>query len=210
MRRQAQSSHLRAFSGAVAILALATAARYALTPLVGETGLPYLTYFPAIAAVGWIGSVPLALFATVLAAAIANLLFVAPAFGIVLTLPTVVSLLAFIVTGGAIAMLTARLEAAAMESAARARQADERAAALEVERENLQRESRRLRLLADVSTMGVANATFLDVAQHAVRRLAEEIGDASVVRLLDGEQLNAIAWHHVESEARPLLEAALL
>jgi signal transduction histidine kinase/ActR/RegA family two-component response regulator len=205
-----RNQRLAAFGIAVVAVAAATAARYLLTPVLGQTALPYLFYFPAVAAVGVTGTLAAALFATALSALAANVFFVAPHFSFDIGTAGGVGLIAFLGTSGAIAVITARLEAAMATAAERARLASDRSEALERERTSLQRESRRLTLLADVANVGLANPTFEEVARRAARRLAEEIGDTCVVRVRDGERLTAVAWHHAQPEARQLLEAAML
>jgi signal transduction histidine kinase/CheY-like chemotaxis protein len=207
--------HLRhsnriAFGVAVMAVAAATLARYLLTPVLGPLALPYLFYFPAVAVVGLTGNLAAAMFATLLSALAATVLFVAPHFGLDIDSNSSIGLVAFLITGSAVAGITARLERAVGQEAERTRSASERATALEGERANLQRDSRRLALLADVANVGVANPTLQEVAQHAARRLSEEIGDACVIRVREGDRLTAVAWHHAQAEARPLLEAAML
>jgi signal transduction histidine kinase/ActR/RegA family two-component response regulator len=91
-----------------------------------------------------------------------------------------------------------------------ARFAAERNAALERERAKLERESRRLALLAEVASSGAVNPSFKDVARHAAERVAERLGDACIIRLVEDGQLVAVAWNHREPEARRFLETSLL
>jgi signal transduction histidine kinase len=205
-----RQSHSTAFGIAVLAVAAATAARFLLTPIVGPTGLPYLLYFPAVAAVGLTGHIAASLLAALLSALVANLLWVSSGASIELSLSNGVALSGFLLASTVVATMMVRLERALSESAQRAREADERSAALEDERSKLQRESQRLALLADVASIGTADPTPKEVAQHAARRISEVIGEGSVIRVRDGEHLSALAWHHVEPEARPLFEAALL
>jgi signal transduction histidine kinase/ActR/RegA family two-component response regulator len=205
-----QYSTVVAFAIAIGAVATATLTRYLLTPVFGPSAFPYLFYFAAVAAVGLTGNLAAALFATLLSALAANALFVAPRLGLDIGFGDSIALVAFLITCGAIAGITARLEKALGKTAERERLANDRTEALEQERTNLQRESRRLSLLADVANIGVANPTFTDVAQRAARRVSEEIGESCVIRVREGELLTAVAFHHVEPEARPLLEAAIL
>jgi signal transduction histidine kinase/ActR/RegA family two-component response regulator len=199
-----------AFAIALAAVGAATGARYLLTPVIGSSGLPFIFYFPAIAIVGLTGHLGAALFATLLSALVGSYLFVAPMLQLTGPItPGHISLVAFLLTAGTIAVMTARLERALNESAERARIAADRTQALERERANLQRESRRLSLLADVSNVGLAKPTFKDVANHAARRVAEEIGDACIIRVFEGDELLPVAWRHVSPEAMPYLEAML-
>jgi signal transduction histidine kinase len=202
--------HVRAFGIAVLAVAAATAARYVLNPVFGPSALPYLFYFLAVAAVGLTGNVWAGLFATLLSAAVANILFITPQHTLVIEFSGGVALAVFLVASGAAAALTAKLETALRDSAERARLANDRAAALEHERANLQRESRRLALLAEVANIGLPNPTFKQVAQHAARRTAEQIGEGCVIRIRQGDGLAAMAWHHVSPEAARFLEAVML
>ena len=200
-----------AFLIATVVIAIATIFRWALTPLIGATALPYIFYFPAVAFVGLLGNLPAALFATVLAAVTADLFFISPP---VLTgagdLGSRVAFGAFVVTNGAIAAMTARLDALLTREAERARLATERGNALEAERSKLDRESRRLSLLAEVSSLSLVNPAFADVAKHIARRIAEVIGDACIIRVLDDGRLVVVATHHAAAEAMPFLEKVLL
>jgi signal transduction histidine kinase/CheY-like chemotaxis protein len=206
---QVRHPNLVTFAVAIAAVTAATAARYLLSPVLGTASYPYLFYFPAVAVVGLTGSLTAALFATLLSAVAANALFIPQEiFGSGMTGSVV--LLAFLVSCGAVAGITARLEKIVSATAERARRASDRTDALERAHEILQREGQRLRLLADVANMGVANPTFDDVVQRAARRVAEEIGDACIIRVREGELLTVAAWHHVDADARPLLEAVIL
>jgi signal transduction histidine kinase/ActR/RegA family two-component response regulator len=91
-----------------------------------------------------------------------------------------------------------------------ARAAVERNEALEQERAKLERETRRLALLAEVASTGVATPSFTDVARHAAERVAERLGDACIVRLVQDGQLVAVAAKHRSPEARRFLETSLL
>jgi PAS domain S-box-containing protein len=68
---------LARYGAAVACVALATAARLLLDPLLGE-GLPYITYFPAVALAAWYGGTGPSLLALALGALVADYLFIPP------------------------------------------------------------------------------------------------------------------------------------
>src|ERR1051326_4827874 len=66
------------YSVAVICVTAGWAAREALTPALGPTALPFLTFFPAIAAAAWFGRLGPALSAVVLSATAANWFFIEP------------------------------------------------------------------------------------------------------------------------------------
>jgi signal transduction histidine kinase/ActR/RegA family two-component response regulator len=122
----------------------------------------------------------------------------------------IVGLAAFFLSGGLIALLAVRLRRQRQQLVMAARTASARNDALEGERTKLEQETRRLALLAEAANTGVPNPTFADVARHAAERVAETVGDACTIRLLQNNQLVTVAWHHVNREAMPYLEAMLL
>ena len=208
--RQIRTNAAAAFLVSVVAVFAATLVRYLFTPLIGPTGLPYIFYFPAVALVGLTGNLGAALFATLLSALAGHFFFIAPELGLAMSAPSSIGLVTFLATAGAIAGITARLEKALAETAARARFAAERTETVERQRADLERDSRRLALLADAANVGLPNPAFEDVARHAARRVAENIGDACIIRVVDGDRLNVVACHHVAPDAIPYVEAVLL
>src|SRR5436190_13939319 len=84
------------WQGYAAALALAAAAwllRAALTPLVGPTAVPFITFFPAIAAVAWYGGLGPACLAIAIALFAADWSFMPPLH--VLSAPSVYDVAAF-------------------------------------------------------------------------------------------------------------------
>jgi signal transduction histidine kinase/ActR/RegA family two-component response regulator len=203
-------SNLQAFGIGAAAVAIATLLRYLFIPLVGPTAVPYVFFFAAVTLVGLTGNLAAALFATLLSAIIASWFFVSPPFAFLSDAAVAIPLAAFVATGGAVAALTARLERALRNAEARARVTTERNEALEEERSKLEREARRLALLAEISETGRATPTFDDVVKNASVRVAETIGDGCIIRVLRDGKLGVVGWHHREPEALPMLEAVLL
>jgi len=197
---------LRPFVIALVGVAAAAFVRWLFNPLIPGPRLPFLFFFPAVALVGLTGNLAAALFATVLSAFVASELFISP---FETGAPETTALITFVVTGGAIAAITARLDAARTSSAERARVATERSEELERERAKLEREGRRLTLLADVSHVSPPSPTFEEVASHAARRIAETIGEGCIIRIHEGDRLVPVAWHHSSVEAMPFLAATL-
>lgn len=63
----------------------ATLLRMALTPLVGDTAVPYIIYFPAVLATGWFWGLRPALVCTVLSALAGDSFFILPQYSLLLT-----------------------------------------------------------------------------------------------------------------------------
>ena len=64
---------------------------------------------------------------------------------------------------------------------------------------------RRLALLAEISTTGLATPSFQDLARDIARRTAHVVGDYCIIRMLREGRLNGVAFAHVSSEAEPLI-----
>jgi PAS domain S-box-containing protein len=64
----------------------------------------------------------------------------------------------------------------------------------------------RLAVLAEISTTGLTGIPFDELASRIARRAAEAVGDYCIIRMLRGDDLEAIAWAHVEQEAEPLVQ----
>jgi signal transduction histidine kinase/ActR/RegA family two-component response regulator len=204
------SGYPAAYAIAIVATAASTAIRAALDPILGQS-IPYTLYFPAVAFVAFTGRLGASLITTVASAIVANLLFVGPRFRFsVGTTAEAVDVAAFLIAGALIAVLTDRLYQHRQQLLAAAQTAAERNATLEEERAKLERESTRLALLAEVATIGVANPSFREVANHAAERVAERLGDACVIRLQQDGQLVAVAWKHRDPAARRFLETSLL
>ena len=199
-----------AYAIAIVSIAATTAIRAALDPILGQS-IPYTLYFPAVALVAFTGRLGASLFTTVASAFVGNLLFVGPRFEMSLnTTAEAVGIAAFLITGALIAVLTDRLYQHRQQLLVAAQTAAERNATLEEERAKLERETTRLALIAEVASLGVANPSFRDVATHAADRVAERLGDACVIRLLQDGQLVAVSWKHRDEAGRRFLETSLL
>ena len=86
------------YAVAVATVVLAWAARAALTPLWGPTGVPFIFFYPAIVVTAWYGRRGPALLAIVLSTLTANWFFVEPRHSFWLSRPSeVVALAAFVI-----------------------------------------------------------------------------------------------------------------
>jgi PAS domain S-box-containing protein len=122
---------------ALVAIAIATLARWVVDPLVGDR-VPFATYFAALVAVGMFGSLGATLFATVVSATVAELLFISPRHSFALsTLPDAFSVLVFLLSGLAVAFLADRMQRtrAALGDAVTAQ--SEKSAQLQGERKRL-------------------------------------------------------------------------
>ncbi len=208
--RVSSRSNLFAFGVAALAVALATGVRHLLTSLVGPTAVPYVFYFAAVTGVSLTGNFAAALFATFLSALAVGRFFTSPPFAFLSSAADAIPLVAFILTSTAVAALTARLEQALRTAETRTRLTTERNEALERERANIEREASRLALLADITDTVRASPTFDEVVRNTARRVAETIRDACIIRVLRDGKLKAVAYHHREPAAMPMLEAVLL
>jgi signal transduction histidine kinase/ActR/RegA family two-component response regulator len=189
---------------------VSTVVRLALEPIVGDS-IPYTLYFPAVALVASTGRLGASLLTTIASAFIANYLFVEPQFALALRSGSnVIGLLAFLLAGGMVTLLADRLYRQRRQLIDAAEVATERHAALERERANLELETKRLALLGEVASIGVVNPSFRELAGHTAGRLAERLGDACIIRLLEEGHLIAVAWKHRDPSARRFLDTSLL
>jgi PAS domain S-box-containing protein len=128
------------FSYAVAVVAIAaaTAARFAIDPIVGGR-VPFATYYLAVTAVAFFGNLGAAIFATIAAALVGNFFFVPPQNTLSLaTGPDQIAMGLFIVTGSLVAILTNHLNQTRAHLAATVEAADSHAKAAQLERARLQ------------------------------------------------------------------------
>jgi PAS domain S-box-containing protein len=93
------------YGSAIAIIAVATALRFALSPVWG-VGLPYITFYPAVMFSAWLGGFGPGLVATALSALIADYFWISPAFSLAIgEVPDTLGLLVFIAMGVVISAL---------------------------------------------------------------------------------------------------------
>jgi PAS domain S-box-containing protein len=98
-------SAILGYGVAVVAVVLAALARAAVDPLVGQR-VPFATFYVAIVAVGFFGSLGAALLATILSAFLGNYLFVEPRFALpLINVGDIVALSLFVITGGIVAVL---------------------------------------------------------------------------------------------------------
>jgi PAS domain S-box-containing protein len=108
---------------AVASVVVATAARLALNPALGETNVPYITYFLAVIVTAWACGFWPAMLSVALGAAAAAYFFVAPTFSLFVSESEhILSLIIFLFVGSVIAVLSEamRRARARVEETARA------------------------------------------------------------------------------------------
>jgi PAS domain S-box-containing protein len=93
------------YGSAIAIIAVAAALRFALSPVWG-VGLPYITFYPAVMCSAWLGGIGPGLVATALSALIADYFWVSPAFSLAIREgPDVLGLLVFTAMGVLISVM---------------------------------------------------------------------------------------------------------
>ena len=94
------------YSAAVVATVAATLLRAALTPLVGESGVPFITYFPAVLFVAWYGGIWPASLCILLSGLAGDYYFLAPLHSMLLpNIGDQVTLLLFVLIGLGIALL---------------------------------------------------------------------------------------------------------
>jgi PAS domain S-box-containing protein len=93
------------YGSAIAIMAVATAVRFAMSPVWGA-GLPYITFYPAVMVSAWLGGIGPGLVATAVSAVLADYFWVSPVFSFAIgDRPDAVGLLVFIAMGVLISLL---------------------------------------------------------------------------------------------------------
>jgi PAS domain S-box-containing protein len=98
----------------------ATLLRLALTPLIGDTAVPFITFFPAVLFSAWYGGLRVGALTVVLSVLVANYYFVPPANSFGIPNPAdQITLLIFVVVGFGMALLS-HSQRRALERAARA------------------------------------------------------------------------------------------
>jgi signal transduction histidine kinase/ActR/RegA family two-component response regulator len=187
----ARQSRIQPFLVALVSVAVATGARIAVDPLVGDR-VPFATYFAAVAAVALFSDVRAALATTLISAFVSSLLFVPPRGDFApATVADGIALLLFVGTGVIISLLAARVQRA------RWRLHDAMDAELQ--------QAARLSLLSDVATTGLTGTRFEDLAQHIARRAAEAVGDYCIIRMLRGDALEPVASAHIDPAAEAIV-----
>jgi PAS domain S-box-containing protein len=169
----------------VAVLAVftATAIRMALTPLLGDD-VPFITFFPAIIAVAWLGGWRPAVLSTGLFAAIANYLFVEPHGAFALSNPAHLAALAiFIAVGLGISAITGRFRQSRIsEQLARAR-AERAQRDL---RENLDEVTRMQQVSTRLLQAGDISEVLRDILDAAIEITGADMGN---IQMLEGGAL---------------------
>jgi PAS domain S-box-containing protein len=66
---------------------------------------------------------------------------------------------------------------------------------------------RRLALLAEISTTGLLKPAFNEMATHIAKRTADVLGDFCMIRVIEHDALNAVAYAHRFPEAAAYLQA---
>jgi PAS domain S-box-containing protein len=66
---------------------------------------------------------------------------------------------------------------------------------------------RHLALLAEISTLGATHPNFTDLAESIAARATAVIGDACIIRMVDGNMLKCVGYDHRDAEALPYLRA---
>src|SRR5712692_8295992 len=94
--------------GAAVVAVFATALlRMALTPLIGDTAVPFITFFPAVLFSAWYGGFRTGVLSVVLSALAADYYFVSPVRSFLIPAPAdQITLLIFVFVGLGIAMLS--------------------------------------------------------------------------------------------------------
>ncbi|MDX6694637.1 MAG: hypothetical protein QOF02_2240 [Blastocatellia bacterium] len=111
---------------AVASVVVATAARLALNPALGDTNVPYITYFLAVILTAWACGLRPALLSVLLGALAAAYFFVAPTFSLFIGASEhLLSLSIFLFVGSAIAVLSEAMHRARARAEATARSLSE-------------------------------------------------------------------------------------
>jgi signal transduction histidine kinase/ActR/RegA family two-component response regulator len=176
-----------AYGLAVAAIAITTAARVALDPLLGQS-LYYTLYFPAVALVAFTGRLGASLLTTVASAIVANYLFVAPRYQLALvTVNDLVAVVAFLAAGGLIAILADRLYRQQQDLLVAVRTVSERNDALEKERAKLERE------IASRRELALENARLLADAERDAEEARRARADAEEASRVKDEFLGTLS-----------------
>jgi PAS domain S-box-containing protein len=180
-------SPLLNYGAAVLATLAATILRMALTPLIGETAVPFITYFPAVLFSAWFGGFRAGALTVILSALAADYYFVPPLNSFVMPNPEdEITLLIFVSVGFGTALL------AHSQSQALARadsEAAQRAKAEAAEREQRRWFQTTLGSIGDgaIATDAMGRVTFLNDAAHSL-----------------------IGWSREEAAGRPLEEVFLI
>jgi signal transduction histidine kinase len=181
----------RHYAVALIVVALATLARLAVDPVVGDR-VPFATYFAAVAAVGLFAQIGAALFTTGLSAVVAAYLFVPERHSFAIATPAdAVGIGLFVTSGGIVALMAGRMQ--------RIRARLQRAADAE------SAQAARLATLAEISTTGLSGMRFEDLAQRIASSAAKAVGEYCIIRILHDGALDAVASAHVDPAAEPLV-----
>jgi signal transduction histidine kinase/CheY-like chemotaxis protein len=176
-----------AYGLAVAAIAITTAARVALDPLLGQS-LYYTLYFPAVALVAFTGRLGASLLTTVASAIVANYLFVAPRYQLALvTVNDLVAVVAFLAAGALIAILADRLYRQQQDLLVAVRTVSDRNDALEKERAKLERE------IASRRELSLENARLLVNAERDAEEARRARADAEEASRVKDEFLGTLS-----------------
>jgi PAS domain S-box-containing protein len=133
-----QASRLNSYLIAIVAVAVSAGVRYLLDPILGAA-IPYTLFFPAIALVAFTGSLGAAVFASLLAAVAANVLFIAPRLTVSgVRAIELIGLATFLISGGIISVLAHRLKKQQRDLTVIADSAETHRRELQVERTRLQ------------------------------------------------------------------------
>ncbi len=167
---------------ALAVVAVAFLARWAMTPLVGPDRLPFLTFFPAVLIATALGGRWTGLAALLMGAVVAVGAFVEPLFG--LSPQMAWSFVVFVLTGGVIWLTAALLRSTVLKFR-------EKKAQLEAEAAERERASQQLRTVAGELEHRVRN--LLSLIQGLVQLSARGVDSVEAYQKALGERLQALA-----------------
>ena len=168
-----KASRLAVYGGVVVIVAAATLLRMALTPIIGSTRVPFITYFPAVLFVAWYSGFRAALLSIVLSEFGAYYFFLAAAYSFSTDVAGWLLLVLFGVEAFAIALL-AHAQRRAVERAER--EAVQRRQAEKAEQALRQRLETTLASIADavVATDAESRIVFINKVARSILRLQEQ------------------------------------
>src|SRR5262245_59628439 len=96
-----------AYGAAIIATVVATLLRLALTPLVGDTAVPFITFFPAVLFIAWFGCFLAGVVRVLLSAPLADYYFVPPVDSFLIPNPgDQITVLIFVVVGFGMALLS--------------------------------------------------------------------------------------------------------
>jgi signal transduction histidine kinase/ActR/RegA family two-component response regulator len=185
--RRGFGSAQAAYGLAVLAIAITTAARAALDPLLTQP-LYYTLYFPAVALVAFTGRLGASLLTTGASAIVANYLFVPPRYQLAFaTVDDIVAVVAFLAAGGLVAILADRLYRQHQDLLVAVRTVSDRNDALEKERAKLERE------IASRQELALENARLLADAERDAEEARRARADAEEASRVKDEFLGTLS-----------------